>query len=308
MVGYDHEDLLAGRLRWTDLTPPEWRDSDERLVPELGRSGTLQPFEKEYFRKDGSRLPVLIGVASFEEGGNQGVAFELDLTERNRAEQALRERERESQLVVNTIPGLVATLAPSGEVEVVNDQLVEYCGQGLEAMRQWGPNGTVHPQDVPHVAGIFGPAIASGQAYELEARIRRFDGVYRWFQIRGLPLRDTHGEIVRWYSLLSDVDDRKRAEMELRQAYDGFADAQRLSKTGSFITDIVADDHNWSEEIYRIFEFEPGSKVTLQRFRELVHPDDLPEFEAKNALAMKGQDLTTAFRIVTARGTVKHLR
>ena len=90
MVGYDREDLVAGRLHWTDLTPPEWHDQDERLIPELTKSGTLQPFEKEYVRKDGSRVPVLIGVAHFEETGNQGVAFVLDLTERKRAQNALQ--------------------------------------------------------------------------------------------------------------------------------------------------------------------------------------------------------------------------
>jgi len=91
MVGYDREDLVASRLRWTELTPPEWRDRDKQLIPELAKSGTLQPFEKEYFRKDGSRVPVLIGVAAFEENVNQGVAFVLDLTERKRAAEALRE-------------------------------------------------------------------------------------------------------------------------------------------------------------------------------------------------------------------------
>jgi PAS domain S-box-containing protein len=86
IVGYDHEDLVAGRIRWTDLTPPEWRDRDTRLIQEHKVTGTLQPFEKEYFRKDGSRVPVLIGGATFEESGKQGVALVLDLTERKRAE------------------------------------------------------------------------------------------------------------------------------------------------------------------------------------------------------------------------------
>jgi PAS domain S-box-containing protein len=96
MVGYDREDLVSGRLRWTDLTPPEWRDREtQQWVPELKTTGRLQPFEKEYFRKDGSRVPVLIGSASFEESTNQGVSFVLDLTERKRAE---AERERLRQL------------------------------------------------------------------------------------------------------------------------------------------------------------------------------------------------------------------
>ena len=94
MVGYDREDLVSGRIRWTDLTPPELRYRDVEAVEELKRTATMQPFEKEYFRKDGSRVPVLIGGASFEERGHQGVAFVLDLTERKRSEAEASESER----------------------------------------------------------------------------------------------------------------------------------------------------------------------------------------------------------------------
>ena len=94
MVGYDREDLVAGGLRWTDLTPPEWSDLNERNLPVLKVAGSLQAYEKEYFRKDGSRVPVLIGAAAYEDGGNEGVAFVLDLTERKRSEQEAREGER----------------------------------------------------------------------------------------------------------------------------------------------------------------------------------------------------------------------
>jgi len=96
IVGYDHEDLISGRLSWRDLTPPEWLDLDlQELVPKLKSAGSLQPFEREFFRKDGSRVPVLIGVATFEEGANEAVAFVLDLTERERATEALRELQTE---------------------------------------------------------------------------------------------------------------------------------------------------------------------------------------------------------------------
>ena len=231
-----------------------------------------------------------------------------DIDTRKRAEEALRESERESRLIVETIPGFVAMLSPAGEVDFVNRQLVEYCGQPLAAMREWGRNGTVHVDDLPHVARVFGGAIRSGEPYDFEARIRRFDGVYRWFQVRGLPLRDTSERIVRWYVLLIDIDERKRAETELRRAYDSFADAQRLSKTGSFITDLVGDNHNWSDEAYRIFEFDPATPITVQRVRDVIHPDDLTTFESVIARGMTGVDVTFAFRIVTARGAVKHVR
>jgi PAS domain S-box-containing protein len=95
MVGYDREDLDCGRVRWTDLTPPEWREPSARAVLEVTTTGTLRPYEREYFRKDGSRVPVLIGAAALDEQRDQGVAFVLDLTERKRAEQTLREVQME---------------------------------------------------------------------------------------------------------------------------------------------------------------------------------------------------------------------
>ena len=101
MLGYDREDLASGRLHRTGLTPPEWRARTDRAVSEIEMTGTIQPFEKEYLRKDGSRLPVLLGAASFDETANQGVSFVLDLTERKRAETQMREsewRNRELQM------------------------------------------------------------------------------------------------------------------------------------------------------------------------------------------------------------------
>jgi len=94
MVQYTGEDVASGGVCWTDLTPAEWRGCDARAVAELKASGIFQPFEKEYFRKDGGRVPVLLGGALFESNGNEGVAFVLDLTEQKRAQERLRASER----------------------------------------------------------------------------------------------------------------------------------------------------------------------------------------------------------------------
>jgi PAS domain S-box-containing protein len=94
MVGHGREDLVSGRLRWTELTPAEWRDADEQIIAELKAVGTLQPREKEYFRKDGSRVPVLVARALFEWKPDEGVSFVIDMTDRKRAEERLRASEQ----------------------------------------------------------------------------------------------------------------------------------------------------------------------------------------------------------------------
>src|SRR3979409_472891 len=109
--------------------------------------------------------------------------------ERQRAEAAQRINERGAQLILASIPGLVASLTPTGDVDFVNDPLIEYCGRTLEELQHWGTGDTVRPDDLPRLRQIFTQGIASGEPYDFEARLRRFDGAYRWFQVRGLPLR-----------------------------------------------------------------------------------------------------------------------
>jgi PAS domain S-box-containing protein len=264
IIGYDREDLVSGRLRWTELTPPEWRERDVCTLAELNSAGTVQPFEKEYFRKDGSRVPVLIGSALFKEGGSEAVAFVLDLTARKRAEEALRESERGLRSAIDGIPGFVATLAPNGEIETVNRQILQYCGQSLEELKNWGTNGTIHQQDLPHLVDVFTNAIASGFPYEIEARVRRFDGEYRWFAIRGVPVRDPSDRIVRWYSLLTDIEDRTQALARVQQMQSDFAHINRVSIMGELaaslsheITQPIASARNNARAAQNFLDMQP---------------------------------------------------
>jgi PAS domain S-box-containing protein len=243
MVNYDREDLASGRIRWTDLTPPDWRERDNAKIEQQKISGRLEPFEKEYTRKDGRRVPVLIGVATFEAGGNEGVAFVLDLTERKRAEEALRESERSARSALDGIAGLVAIMTPNGEVETVNRQCVEYFGRPVEEQKDWVTTDMVHPEDLPHMLENFRRAIASEIPYHFEQRLRRFDGEYRWFETRGGAIRDDTGRIVRWYVLLTDIEDRKRAEEALRESEAKFRDYAESASDWYWETD---PDHKFT--------------------------------------------------------------
>jgi PAS domain S-box-containing protein len=257
------------------------------------------------------RVPVGEDLALIEAAAR----IALIAIERKRSQEALTNaldqvQKSESKLrqVIDAIPALAWCNLPDGANEFLNKRWHEYTGLSPEQSRGWGWQAAFHPEDLPPLMEKWRGMLVSGEPGEIEARLRRHDGVYRWFLIRAEAFRDESGAIVRWYGTSTDIEDRKRAETQVEEAYLRLAEAQRLSKTGSFITDLIADDHNWSEEAFRIFEFDPAAKVTTQMIRDTIHPEDLPTFDAVIARGMTGTDVDFGFRIVTSRGAVKHLR
>ena len=132
-----------------------------------------------------------------------------------RAEEALRTRDLSFRLIVDSIPTPVAVTSPSGEIEGVNQPALEYFGKTLEELKGWKASDVIHPDDLQHTIDALMKAHETGQAFNVESRHRRADGIYRWFNVLGLPLRDTEGEILCWFHLLIDIDGRKRAEAQL---------------------------------------------------------------------------------------------
>ena len=174
IVGYEREDIVSGRLYWRALTPNDWLERDEhQRVPELRMTGSLQPYEKEYFRKDGSRVPVLIGAANLDEGANRGVAFVLDLTERKRAEAEARESERryrETQMQlahanrIATMGQLTASIAHE-----VNQPIAATVANAQAALRWLG----AEPPDLDEVRQALGRIVRDGdRAGAVVGRIR----------------------------------------------------------------------------------------------------------------------------------------
>ncbi|HET9716503.1 MAG TPA: PAS domain-containing protein [Pseudolabrys sp.] len=224
MVGYEREDLQAG-LRWFDMTPPEWQDAHAHFeAEELRTTGKMQAREKEFFRKDGSRVPVLIGAACFEGESSQGVAYILDLTKRKRAEGALRDRERELAQLVDIVPVHIRRLAPDGEPTFFNKRLIDFLGLDVADLGEPGMRRSttplhtlVHPDDAADVRKTVDQSLAVGEPYAMKYRIRRADGTYRWVDGRAVPVRDESGTIVQWYSVSFDIDDQVHAQEALRE-------------------------------------------------------------------------------------------
>ncbi len=230
-------------------------------------------------------------------------------SELKRAEEALRESEQSFRLIFDSIPGLIAVQTAAGELELVNRQLLEYFGKTLQELKAWSTNDTVHPDDLPSVIAAWRRSVETGYPYDHEHRIRRADGVYRWFQVRGLPLRDAEGRIVRWYELFADVHDRKKAEEALRQNEVYLAEAQRLSHTGSFGWHVSNGKINWSDETFRIFEIETTAETTLERAFERIHPEDRHLVrQTIDSAAREKRDFDFEHRLLMPDGSVKHVR
>jgi formate hydrogenlyase transcriptional activator len=222
-----------------------------------------------------------------------------DVTERTLAEEALRESEERFRLVVDSIAGLVSTLTPGGDVDFVNRQVLEYFGKTFDELKQWQTINAVHPDDLDRVVALWNGTVATGQPYDVEHRLRRFDGTYRWFHARGRPLRDAAGAVTRWYVLLTDIDERKQAEQRLKEQ------EAELWQMLDFAPQLIAVFGPTFNRLYINRMAQSYLGVTLDEWlhREIpsdVHPEDAPRLQANVEQAIQDQRPTAVE--VRARG------
>ncbi|MFL6314960.1 MAG: AAA family ATPase [Terriglobales bacterium] len=238
MVRYEREDLLAG-LRWFDMTPPEWQEVHARQeAEELQATGMMQAREKEYFRKDGTRVPVLIGAACFEGQSNQGVAYILDLSEQKRAEEALRRSETylvEAQSLTHT--GSCAIDGTSHQTVYWSDEMFRLFGfdpqQGLPMFEQWLQR--IHPEDRERLTLANERTFREKVNCDVEFRIVKPDGTVKHIHGIGHPVLSPTGELIQVVGTMVDVTERKRAEAErerLRRAQADLAHINRVATMG----------------------------------------------------------------------------
>ena len=238
-----------------------------------------------------------------------------EITERKKIEERLRESEallKRSEdnlsLIINTMPTLAWSARPDGSADFFNQHYLDYTGLTADEAQEWGWTATIHAEDMGRLTIYWQSIMNSGEPAEIEARIRRFDGMYRWFLLRANALRDESGAIVKWYGTNTDIDDRKRAEEQVRRSEAFLSEAQQLTRIGSFSWRVATGEIKWSEQLYRIFGFEMGQPVTFDRISSRVHPEDLPLiYDMIEKAQHSVSDFEYEHRLLMADQSVKHL-
>ena len=213
------------------------------------------------------------------------------------------------QALVDSIPALIHTGRPDGYLDYFNKRWLEYLGVTLDEVAGWNWTAFVHPEDIDGILTKWRACLATGEIFEYETRIRSANGEYRWMFHRQVPLRDTNGNIVKWYGSSLDIEERKTAEVALRNSEAYLAEAQRLSHTGSFGWKLSSGEIFWSDETFRIFQCDPNTKPTVDFILSRVHREDhgLAQQQIDRALR-HGEGFDFEHRLQLPDGSVKHVR
>ncbi len=294
--------LDVGPLVFVPLTTPH------RRLGALGMSGSPGT---DYSNDDISFLRLVGRVVAFAIDDNFNVRrAEVAQRELQRQNELLQRSEQELREVIETIPSMAWSAAPDGSAEFFNGRWLAYAGLTADQAQGWGWAVAVHPDDLKVLVDYWQTIMALGQSGEIEARLRRFDGVYRWFLFRATPSLDENGRVVKWYGTNTDIEERKRAEGALKRSEAYLAEAQRLTYTGSCALDGTSHEIlYWSEEMFRLFGFDPQQGLPMwDQWVQRIHPEDRDKFRmAGDRTFLEKLHCDVEFRIVKPDGTVKHI-
>src|SRR6266403_1771921 len=234
----------------------------------------------------------------------------LDIEERKTAEEKLRRSERDLHSIIETIPTMVWSAAPDCSVDFFNPRWLDYTGLSPDQSRDWRWTAAIHPDDLSRLTDAWQSILVSGEPGETEARLRRFDGAYRWFLFRANPLRDESGKIVKWYGTNVDIEDRKRAEEELRRSEFYLSEGQRLAHMGSWVLDAAGCFPYWSHELFHIYGLDPAKEgPSFEEYLANIHPQDREFMRSLiNRMIAEASGCDVTKRIVRPSGEVRYVR
>jgi PAS domain S-box-containing protein len=241
---------------------PEDRDLVQQQIDRASRDGEAFDFEHRLQLPDGSikHLRVTAHPSRDSLGNLEFVGAATDVSEQRQAEAVIREREREVRQIMDLAPQLVSVFGPGRERLYANRVVLDYLGIGLDEWQQRSTGTHIHPDDSERVTACWDRALGSGSGYDVELRLRKHDGSYRWFLARYNPVRDDKGKIMRWYVAGTDIEDRKQAEEKLQQ--ENVALREEIDQTSMF-EEIVGSSPALTSVLSRISKVAPTDSTVL---------------------------------------------
>ena len=217
IVGYTRKDFLAGGLSWTDMTPPQYLPLDYAAIAEAKQRGVCTPYEKEYIRKDGTHVPILIGYTLIGEQKEEAIAFILDMTDLRNAQAALTESEKRFRYVTDTAPMMIWMSGADKLCTYFNQSWLNFTGRTIQQELGNGWAEGLYVDDEQRCLETYVNAFDTHQDFQMEYRLRRFDGEYRWILAIGVPRFTPAGEFLGYIGSCIDINDRKLAEAQIQQ-------------------------------------------------------------------------------------------
>src|ERR1700730_15629898 len=230
LTGYPADEFTSRRLNYADIMLPEDRPATREAVFTALRERRMYEAEHRIRHKDGSvRWIWARGHGVFAPDGSLRFieGWNLDITPRKQAEERLRESEERWRSLTEALPQLVWSATPDGACDYFSRQWTQHTGVPESDLLGWRWLATLHPDDREPTRRLWTDSVAGRGPYDVEYRVRRRDGVYRWYKTRGTPLRDSQGRIYKWFGTCTDITDAKQAEAELRRAKEAAEAANR---------------------------------------------------------------------------------
>jgi PAS domain S-box-containing protein len=299
---------------WTPAVHPDDLDrltAFRQTILASGAPGEPVEIEARLRRFDGQYRWFLFCVETLRDGSGTVTGWcgtHIDIEDRKRAEDRVRSSEQRFRAIVDDIPALIAIHNESGELELENRAAREYHGRSLAETKQWESSDVVHPEDLPALIAAQQRALTTGQPLDLEHRLRRADGVYRWFHIRSVRSSQEHDGTSRWYTVGTDIHERKTAEEGLLRSETFLLEVQRLSRTGGWRYDLATGVVESSPEIQRAYAVQPGEDISRPPFWfDRIHPEDRPRVQLEfERCTREKTEYRAGYRIVLPDGSIRY--